>query len=310
VSRPPRIELAGGIYHVIARGNERREIFRDDQDHRLYLARLAECQRRYDFGVLAYCLMPNHVHLAIERGPVPVGKIVLALHAFYGQKFNYRHERVGHLFQGRYRAFLVDCDRYLGALIQYIHLNPVRAGLVGRPESYLWSSDRFYRRGKGPGWLDVDFVLRRFASTRSSACAAYRRWMGSLEGDYEAVEPLARVVKGDDAFAEQSMRSAKREAPPVRRWEPAKFASAACAAQGFTLERLQSRSRRPFEARARALVAFIGRRDHGIPATALAACFGRDESALAHGLRRLEDELAHNPVLARRVEGIASALKG
>lgn len=105
MSRAPRIEIAGGVYHVIARGNERRDIFRDDSDRHLYLARLAECRDRYRFGVLAYCLMPNHVHLAVERGPVPLSKIMLALHSYYSQKFNFRHERVGHLFQADTRLF-------------------------------------------------------------------------------------------------------------------------------------------------------------------------------------------------------------
>jgi REP element-mobilizing transposase RayT len=301
--------VAGGFYHVIARGNERRDIFRDDRDRRLYLARLAECRKRYQFGLLAYCLMSNHVHLAIERGPVSIGKIVLALHAYYAQKFNDRYERVGHLFQGRYKAYLVDCERYLGALIQYIHLNPVRAGLVDRPELYAWSSERHYRRGGGPEWLDVDFVLRRFAPSRSSACAAYRRWMGSHEEDYETVEPLARVVKGGEEFAERSMRAANVVPPRRRRWTPMAFAAAASAAQGFTLESLKGPSQRRPESQARILAAYLGRRDYAIPATALAFCFGRDESALAHGLRRFEDALSRNPSLTRHVERIASAIE-
>ena len=301
--------MAGGIYHVIARGNERREIFRDDMDRRLYLARMAECRRRYDFGVLAYCLMPNHVHLAIERGSVSIGKIVLVLHAFYGQKFNHRHERVGHLFQGRYKAFLVDSERYLGALIQYIHLNPVRAGLVAQPQTYAWSSDRHYRRGGGPNWLDVDFVLRRFAPNRSRACAAYRRWMGSTEPDYEALEPLARVVKGGEDFADRSLRQAKVDAPRRSRWTALAFAAAASAAQGFTLQRLRTRSQRRAESRARIITAYLGRRDHALPATALAACFDRDESAFAHGLRLFETALHRDAALVRQVERVASALK-
>jgi putative transposase len=309
MGRAPRVELAGGIYHVIARGNERREIFRDDQDRRVYLSRLAECRKRYEFGLLAYCLMPNHVHLAIERGPVSIGKIVMVLHAFYGQKFNHRYDRVGHLFQGRYRAFLVDSERYLGALIQYIHLNPVRAGLADRPETYAWSSDRHYRRTGGPSWLDTDFVLSRFASSRARACTAYRRWMGSAEEDYEALEPQARVVKGDEAFADRSLRAANLDPPKRSSWTPAAFASAASSAQGFTLQRLRASSQRRPESKARIIAAYLGRRDHGIPVTNLAACFRRDESALAHGLRRFEDELSRNPALARRVERIASVIK-
>ena len=253
--------------------------------------------------------MPNHVHLAIERGDVTVGKIVLGLHAFYSQKFNWRHDRVGHLFQGRYKAYLVDCEQYLGALIQYIHRNPVRAGLVDRPQEYTWSSDRFYRRGVGPDWLDLDFVLGRFAASRAHACAAYRRWMAVGAEEYDAVEPRARVVKGNEAFAERSMRAANVPPPPRRKWTPAAFASAAASAQGFSVERLRARSQRRPECRARILIAYLGRRDHGISAAALAACFGRDESALAHGLRRFENALSRDPLLARRVEQIARVMR-
>lgn len=309
MSRAPRVDIAGGVYHVIARGNERRDIFRDDSDRNLYLARLAECRDRYEFGVLAYCLMPNHVHLAIERGPVPLSKIMLALHFYYSQKFNSRHERVGHLFQGRYKAFLVDLDRYLVALIRYIHLNPVKAGIVDRPEGYPWSSDRWYREGGGPRWLDADFVLARLAPSRSRACLAYRRWMGSgAPDDYDDARPIGRVVIGDEMFAERSMREARVALPRRCAWTPPRFAAAASALQGFSLTRLKGPSQARPESRARLITAFVGRRDHSIPAAALARCFGRDESTFAHGLRRLERDIARNPQLARHVERVASAL--
>jgi putative transposase len=101
MSRPPRLEFAGAVYHVIARGNEQRDVFRDDSDREFYLRRLARYQTKFRFRLYAYCLMTNHVHLALETGPVPLSRIVLALHSSYAQAFNQRHRRVGHLFQGR-----------------------------------------------------------------------------------------------------------------------------------------------------------------------------------------------------------------
>jgi len=309
MSRAPRIEIAGGIYHVIARGNERRDVFRDDFDRRLYLARLAECRNRYGFGVLAYCLMPNHVHLAIERGLVPLSKIMLSLHFYYSQKFNVRHGRVGHLFQGRYKAFLVERERYLTTLVRYIHRNPVKAGIVDRPDAFAWSSDRWYRDGAGPDWIDVDLVLRRLAPTRSRARAAYRRWMGSEEPEaYDAIEPLGRVVKGGEAFAKRSMHAAGSTLPKRTSWTPARFAAAASRSQGFSLARLAGPTRTRPESRARLIAAHLGRRDHAIPVAALATCFRRDESAMVHGLRRLESAMERDPALTRHVERIASDL--
>jgi putative transposase len=312
MSRPPRVELAGGVYHVIARGNERRDVFRDDADRRLYLARLAQCSDRYEFGVLAYCLMPNHVHLAIERGPIPLSKIMLALHSYYSQKFNFRYGRVGHLFQGRYKAFLVEQDRYLDALVRYIHYNPVKAGLVDRAQVYRWSSDQFYRFGHQPQWLDVDRVLRRFAPTPARAAAAYRRWMVPGNGDDEAyadASAIGRVIKGDEKFAESAMRAARVRTRSKRRWTAGALARTASKLLGFSIERLRQRDRSHPESRARLIVAYIGRRDYAFSTTAMAGCFGREESSFAHGLRRLEDALEHDRSLSNLVERIAAALR-
>ena len=147
VARPLRVEVAGGLYHVIVRGNERRNVFRDDADRSRYLTRLAFYREKFSFRVLAYCLMDNHVHLAIETGKIPLPRIMAGLQSSYTQYFNRRHERSGHLFQGRYKAFLVEKDRYALALLRYIHENPVKARVAEKAEDFGWSSDRAYRRG-------------------------------------------------------------------------------------------------------------------------------------------------------------------
>jgi REP element-mobilizing transposase RayT len=103
MARPLRLEAEGAVYHVIARGNERKAVFRDDRDRQEYLDRLIRCHERFGLRVLAYCLMGNHLHLAVERGPVTLSCVMLALQSAYTQWFNRRHGRVGHLFQGRYR---------------------------------------------------------------------------------------------------------------------------------------------------------------------------------------------------------------
>jgi len=144
------------MYHVIVRGNERKAVFRDDADREDYLRRLARYREKFGFRLLAYCLMNNHVHLAIEAGNDPLSRIMAGLQSSYTQYFNRRHGRVGHLFQGRYKAFLIEKDRYALALLRYPHENPVKARMVVKPEQYVWSSDRHYRRGRGPEWLDLD----------------------------------------------------------------------------------------------------------------------------------------------------------
>ena len=147
MARPVRIESAGALYHVIVRGNERKAVFRDDGDRNDYLRRLAHYGEKFGFRLLAYCLMDNHVHLAIETGKAPLSRVMAGLQSSYTQYFNRRHRRVGHLFQGRYKAFLIEKDAYGLALLRYIHENPVKAGVVSAPHEYEWSSDRYYRGG-------------------------------------------------------------------------------------------------------------------------------------------------------------------
>src|SRR5262249_13306831 len=126
----------------------------------------------------------------------------------YTQYFNWRHQRVGHLFQGRYKAFLVEEDPYGLALIQSIHENPVKAGMVEKAEQYDWSSDRFYRKGKGPAWVDLDRVIRMLGRSRSVAVREYRRLMREeLEEPYEDVPNWGGMVKGDEAFADRVLQA-------------------------------------------------------------------------------------------------------
>src|SRR5713226_2807626 len=159
MARPPRLESPGAIYHVIVRGNERRAIFRDDDDRRQYLARLAHYRERYGFRLLAFCLMGNHAHLAVRTGRYPLSRVMAGLQSSYTQWFNRRYRRSGHLFLGRYKAFLVQEDPYLRVLVGYIHENPIRAQLVTEGRLFDWSSDRYYRKGRGPEWLDLDDFL-------------------------------------------------------------------------------------------------------------------------------------------------------
>ena len=199
------MEAEGAVYHVIVRGNERRAVFRDDADREAYLERLSKGRERFGFRLLAFCLMGNHVHLAIERGPEKLARVMLTLQSAYAQSFNRRHGRVGHLFQGRYKAFLVEKDRHLLALVRYIHENPVKAGGVAKPQDYAWSSDRQYRRGKGLKWLDVDRLLGMLGRGRSAAVRGYRKLMREeLEEPYEKVESWGQAVKGDETFADRA----------------------------------------------------------------------------------------------------------
>ena len=176
--RKPREEVAGGIFHVYARGNDKRLIYRDDFDRNAYLRLLAGTVRRCRWRLLAFCLMENHVHLLIETPEANLGVGMQRLHSDYAHQFNQRHGRSGHVFQGRYGAVRAERDEQLWGAAAYIAMNPVEAGLCKDPEEWPWGSHRAIVRGGGPRWLDVDRLLGHFAGAggdpRERYCAMFR----------------------------------------------------------------------------------------------------------------------------------------
>src|SRR5207245_7841442 len=179
MARKGRAEVAGGLYHVITRGNNRRQIFNSPVDYQKFLSLLSTQKAKLPFFLYAYCLMTNHVHLLIERQADSVGRIMHRLLTGYAQYYNRRYRRVGHLLQGRHKAILCQSDRYLSELVRYIHLNPVRAEMVSKPEQYQYSGLRAYLGLKPTGILDVDPVLRHFGAKKKLAREAYERFVAA-----------------------------------------------------------------------------------------------------------------------------------
>ena len=174
MARPLRLELAGAVYHVTSRGDGREDIFLSDEDRLAWLETLGEVCKRFNWVCHAYCQMTNHYHLVIETPDANLSKGMRQLNGVYTQRFNRSHQRVGHVFQGRFKAILVEKDSYLLELARYAVLNPLRAKMVRRLEQWPWSS---YLASCGqaakPNWLQVDFVLSQFASQRARAIAKY-----------------------------------------------------------------------------------------------------------------------------------------
>lgn len=306
--RPPRLEFAGAVYHVIARGNEQRDIFRSDSDRELYLRRLVHYRDRFRFRLYAYCLMSNHVHLALETGAVPLSRIVLGLHGSYAQAFNQRHQRAGHLFQGRYKAFLVQKTSYLLALVRYIHENPVKAGLVGDPRSYRWSSDRFYSGTPPPDWLDTRGLFQLLGADPGRAARRYRTFMSSVRAEsYEDLEAVAQVVKGDEAFSRTAFEKAS-ESARSRTWSIEEIAQVVGRRAGLGLQEMRGRAFSLERARARALTGLVARTHCKIPLTRVSEFFRRDGSTLVRDCRRLEAELTQQKGLAKEIGAIVSEL--
>lgn len=149
--RKHRIWYPGASYHIMCRGNHRHDIFRDDEDRQFYLTNLRQVKKLYPYVLHSYCLMTNHVHLQIETMETTISHIMKRINMLYSIYFNKKYNFVGHLLQGRYRAQLIESDAYQLEISKYIHLNPVQANMVDRPNQYLWSSYSVYVCSRGGG---------------------------------------------------------------------------------------------------------------------------------------------------------------
>jgi len=175
--RHGRIDIAGQLYHVIARGNERRAIFIKKEDYDDFILRFTTNMEKTGNKCLAWCLMPNHFHLLILRGEKPLAELMRRLMTGYAVSFNIRHRRAGHLFQNRYKAILCNKEEYLQELVAYIHLNPLRAKLVKdlpALEKYPWCGHGALMGTKKSDFLERDYVLSHFGDS-SAAYEAFLR---------------------------------------------------------------------------------------------------------------------------------------
>ncbi|MHB1246512.1 MAG: REP-associated tyrosine transposase [Sulfuriferula sp.] len=205
MSRPVRIEFPDALYHVTARGDRSEDIFEDDQDRWGFLSTLEQVIAQFNWVCHAWCLMDNHYHLLIQTPDSNLSKGMRQLNGVYTQASNRCHQRVGHLFQGRFKAILVDSDAYLLELSRYVVLNPVRAGMVKKPADWPWSS---YRASVGlepvTAWLAVDGLLAQFAKRRSLAQQRYVQFVA--EGIKVASPWLnlkGQVFLGDEQFVQR-----------------------------------------------------------------------------------------------------------
>jgi len=194
MARPLRIQYPGAYYHVTSRGNEKKTIFEDDKDRQQFLVYLESAVLRYGAKIHVWCLMGNHYHLLLETPSGNLSQIMRHINGAYTTYYNIKQKRSGHLFQGRYKAILIEADRYAMELSRYIHLNPVRAELVDRPENYPWSSYCCYiGRSKAPAWLETGFILGYFGKKSTIAENAYSNFVTMmLKQEYNS--PLQATV--------------------------------------------------------------------------------------------------------------------
>lgn len=203
--RKPRIEYPGACYHVLARGNEKRDIFRDDQDRYRLLRFLDETRKDFSLMIHAYVFMPNHYHIVVETPEPNLSKAMHYLNTKYAEHFNFKYKRSGHLFQGRYKAILCQREKYLLELTRYVHLNPIRAGLARKLKDYRWSSYR--EMTGGDEWRRIasfDWTLSQFDQNKYIALKKYKKHLAAGRGVSERIieeNTIEGMILGSREFA-------------------------------------------------------------------------------------------------------------
>ena len=225
MSRPLRLEFEGAVYHVTARGDRREPIFEDDADRNALLAVVEHGLKRHDAILFAYCLMGNHYHFVLQTQQPNLSRLMRHINGVYTQIYNRRHRKVGHLFQGRFKAVLVDRDAYFLEVCRYVDLNPVRASMVRHPKDWPWSSYRAHTSAvDAPAWLDSAALHRQLSprAPRRDGPSRYATFVAEGKGVRLWETALqAQIFLGSDAFVDRMQALAdaadEREVPRAQR---------------------------------------------------------------------------------------------
>jgi putative transposase len=311
MARPLRIEYPGACYHVTGRGVERRKVFRSRSDCQRLERYMKEARQKYGCLIHCYVLMPNHYHVLIETPGANLSKVMHYISGSYATYFNIRHQRSGHLFQGRYKAIIVDRDAYVLELSRYLHLNPVRAGLVRKPEQYPYSSYGSYISSSVEDWVCRDFVLGMMADETSTATRRYIEFVQEgMKGELE--DPLSEVhaglILGDEKFIRATL---ERLGDSV--WEAEEVSQRRALRTGVVVEDVLQAvvaaygvSRRDLEVdrkgEARKAAIYLLKRHTGMTNREMGELFGGiSYSAVAKAHERICKQLAANDALRERM---------
>jgi len=324
--RQARLDAAGTLHHIILRGIEQRQIFDDDRDRERFVTRLAQIALETRTKVYAWSLLPNHAHLLIRSGPQGLAKFMRRLLTGYAQEYNRRHKRYGHLFQNRYKSIVCDEEVYFHELVRYIHLNPLRAGLVpnlGQLDRYPWSGHTVIMGKMKNSWQDADYVLSSFGGKAGQARKIYHQYIGDgIEqgrrpelvggglirslGGWSAVRSLrhsgqealgdARIL-GTDDFVERMLEEADQNSKRLfssrlRGKEGQRLIEERCRRAGISTAELQTGSRRGEAPKVRSDLAWELVKERGLPLAETARHLGVSTSAISQILIRKAKSLS------------------
>ena len=320
MGRSLRIEYPGALYHITSRGNARQRTFLDEADRLKFLEIIKDYHDRYGILIHSYALMDNHYHLVIETPGANLVKVMHGINGRYTSYFNRTHSRSGHLFQGRYKAILVDKKPYLLQLSRYVHLNPVRAGVVEHPELYQWSSYPGYiGKGKKYEWIEYSWMLSQFGSQAGVAEKKYRIYTEeALEGEVES--PLknvyGQVMLGGDEFIKKirgMLKGKPLDHQIVERKRlqvlPTHHAVIKAVAETFAAKEAEIRKRGKKNSVARKTAIYLVQRYTGISNEAIGKLFGGIHfTAVSKVSARLREEMQRDKTLAKLVGEMESKI--
>jgi len=279
--RVRRNDQPGEIYHLMARGVNRQRIFIDRTDWFFFQKGLVRAHRHDDLGILAFVLMPNHVHLVARRGREPLGTAMRRLLGSHAMRFNRRHDRCGHLFQNRFKSKPCTTDEYLIHLVRYVHANPVRAGLVAHPSEYPYSSYGWYTRPRAPRWADTG-IVDSLLGTRARTRAFFED--GDVEVDRAVIVGAEEQPSTPDSGVASDTPVELQSAGPSPSLESL---SGICQDRyGVSIAELRSRTKRPNVVEARRHLSIVAVRDYRVSQAEVARFLGLDPGRVSRYLAR------------------------
>jgi len=302
--RGPRVDALGCLHHVMLRGIERRLIFYDDCDRRDLLDRLSRILPEAGMQCFAWALMPNHVHLVLRTGPIPLAQVMARVNTGYALHFNLRHARVGYLFQGRYKSILVEQEAHLLELVRYVHLNPLRAGLVGSLAAlgrHRWTGHATLLGGGDASFQDSQTILKEFGRTTAEARRRLLEWMRAEidpvadaperalapESDWRDAPGAERETESLAERSPQEGRARARSALPAEpEWSLPALIARVCAARNVPVDELLAGVRTRSVSNARAEIVYRARAELRIAGVAVARALGLSKGAVSQARAR------------------------
>jgi len=317
MARPLRVEYPGAFYHVINRGNAGEKIFKNQRDKNKFLEYLQKAGERFSLIIHTYCLMSNDYHVLIETPQANLGRAMQWLNVCYATYYNRKRQRSGHLFQGRFKALLIEADEYLKELSRYVHLNPVRAKLVAKPQDYAWSSyPAFLKKNAGPEWLETEKILGYFGKRKKEAIKKYKKFVEAIE--IERLENPHKQAVGGFILGEADFiqwvketfllsRKDEKEIPQLGELKPKVFIQsileAVRAEFGSTEEQIVEKGRKRNKAREVAI--YLARDLSGARCKELGALFGGiSGAAITMRYNQVAREVCRNRTLKGKINRI------